>query len=117
MNSPRPNGSPPKSPAVSRPSAERYILKLFVTGSTLRSVRAIANIKRICERHLRGQYSLQVIDVYQRPQLARTEQIVAAPTLVKVLPLPLRKLIGDLADTDRTLIGLGLDPAAPIPID
>jgi circadian clock protein KaiB len=110
------NGSPRKVPPFPH-CGERYVLKLFVTGSTARSLRAITNIKRICERHLAGRYNLEVIDVYQRPRLARAEQIVAAPTLVKVLPLPLRKLIGDLADTDRTLIGLGLEPAGPAQTD
>jgi circadian clock protein KaiB len=87
---------------------EQYLLRLFVTGATSRSLRAITNIRRICEEHLGGRYKLEVVDVYQRPQLAKTEQIIAAPTLVKLLPLPLRKLIGDLADTERTLLGLDL---------
>lgn len=89
---------------------EQYVLRLFVSGTTKRSLRAIKNIKRICDGHLSGRYDLQVIDIYQNPRVASTEQIVAVPTLIKVLPLPLRQLIGDLADTDRTLIGLGLNP-------
>ncbi len=113
MNSHLPNGRSRKARDTSRLNGqEHYILKLFVTGTTVKSLRAITNIKRICEVHLAGRYNLEVIDVYQRPRLAKTDQIIAAPTLVKVLPLPLRKMIGDLTNTDRTLIGLGLDPAA-----
>ncbi len=98
--------------------AEKYLLKLYVTGATTRSLRAIENIKRICEQHLQGRYSLEVIDVYQQPVLARGEQIVAAPTLIKYLPAPLRRFIGDMANTERILLGLDLKqtpgmPAAP----
>lgn len=117
MNSTRSNGSSRNFDPFRRQRRERYVLKLFVAGSTSRSLRAITNIKRICERRLAGRYNLEVIDVYQRPRLAKTEQIVAAPTLVKVLPHPLRKLIGDLADTDRTLIGLGLEPSVAAQIE
>ena len=85
-----------------------HLLKLYVTGTSPQSMRAIANIKKICEEHLKGQYELEVIDLYQRPQLARGEQIIAAPTLVKKLPLPLRKLIGDMSDAERVLVGLDL---------
>jgi circadian clock protein KaiB len=88
--------------------SERYVLRLYVTGATPRSLRAIENIKRICEEHLKGRYSLQVVDVYQQPVLAKGEQIVAAPTLIKYLPSPLRKFIGDMANTDRILLGLDL---------
>ncbi len=89
---------------------ERYVLRLYVTGATPRSLRAIENIKHICEEHLKGRYSLQVIDVYQQPVLAKGEQIIAAPTLVKQLPVPLRRFIGDMANTDRILLGLDLRP-------
>jgi circadian clock protein KaiB len=88
--------------------SERYVLRLFVTGMTRRSVSAIASIKAICEKHLRGRYDLEIIDIYQDPAAARDEQIVAAPTLVKKLPLPLRRLIGDLSDGGRVLLGLDL---------
>lgn len=84
------------------------MLRLFVTGTTPRSVQAISNIKKICEEHLKGRYELEVVDVYQQPELARKEQIVAVPTLIKELPRPLRKLIGDLSDTQRVLVGLDL---------
>ena len=77
---------------------------------TPRSARAIANIKEICEEHLKGRYALEVIDIYQRPVLTRGDQIVAVPTLLKKLPLPLRRLIGDLSDRERVLIGLDLKP-------
>lgn len=89
---------------------ERYVLKLFVTGSTARSIRAIENIRRICEEKLNGRYELQVIDLYQQPSLAAGEQIIAAPTLVKLLPSPLRRLVGDLSDEKRVLVGLDIVP-------
>jgi len=86
----------------------RYVLKLYVTGATPRSTKAIMNIRSICEEHLKGRYELEIIDIFQQPVLAKGEQIVAAPTLVKKLPLPLRKFIGDMSDTERILIGLDL---------
>lgn len=85
-----------------------YLLRLYVTGATLKSARAIANIKRICEEHLQGRYTLEVIDLYQQPQLAQGEQIIAAPTLIKKLPLPLRRVIGDMSNAERVLVGLDL---------
>ncbi len=85
-----------------------YVLKLYVTGMTPQSTRAIANAKKICEEYLSGRYKLEVIDLYQQPQLAQGEQIIAAPTLVKKLPLPLRRIVGDLSNTERTLVGLDL---------
>jgi circadian clock protein KaiB len=87
-----------------------YVLRLFVTGTTTRSARAIANLRRVCEERLRGEYDLEVVDIYQHPTAAKEYQIVAAPTLVKMLPLPLRRIIGDLADTERVLAGLDLSP-------
>jgi circadian clock protein KaiB len=89
---------------------DRYVLRLYVTGSTPRSAVAIRNLKAICEEHLKGRYQLEVIDVYQRPKLAQDEQIVATPTLIKALPTPLRRLIGDLSNVDRVLMGLDLKP-------
>jgi circadian clock protein KaiB len=89
---------------------ERFVLRLYVTGMTPRSTQAVATIKSICEEHLAGRYDLEVIDIYQHPVLARDEQIIAAPTLVKKLPAPLRRLIGDLSDTERVLLGLDLRP-------
>jgi circadian clock protein KaiB len=86
----------------------RYKLRLFITGSTPRSTAAIQNMRRICAEHLEGNYDLEVIDVYQHPDATRDYQIVATPTLVKVLPEPLRKIIGDLSDRERVLAGLNL---------
>ena len=86
-----------------------YVLRLYVSGSTLKSARAVENIKRICEEHLRNRYNLEVIDVYQQPDLARGDQIVAVPTLVKRRPLPLRRLIGDLSNNENVLLGLDLN--------
>jgi circadian clock protein KaiB len=95
--------------ALSRqPIAGRYVLSLFVTGSTPKSVRAIQNIRALCEERLHGCYELKVIDIYQHPEQVKREQIVVTPTLVKKLPLPLRKLIGDLSNKDRLLLGLGI---------
>jgi circadian clock protein KaiB len=85
-----------------------YVLRLYVTGITPKSSNAILNVKKICEEHLKGKYDLEVIDIYQRPQLARDEQILAAPTLIKKLPLPLRYLVGDLSNKEKVLLGLDL---------
>jgi circadian clock protein KaiB len=89
---------------------EKYILRLYITGMTKRSARTIENLQTFCHKHLEGRYELQVIDVYQQPELARTEQIVAVPTLIKKLPLPLRRLIGDMSDEERVLVGLDIFP-------
>ena len=88
---------------------ERWELRLYVAGMTPRSTLAINTIRTLCEIKLAGRYDLQIIDIYQRPELAKSEQVIAVPTLVKQLPHPLRRLIGDLANTDRVLIGLGLN--------
>ncbi len=88
--------------------SDRYVLRLYVTGMTPRSTQAFAAIKAICETYLQGRYDLEVIDIYQHPQLAKDEQIIAVPTLVKKLPMPLRRMIGDLTDVDRVLLGLDL---------
>ena len=90
------------------PSEERYLLRLYVTGMTPRSTEAFATIKALCEERLQGRYELEVIDIYQHPQLAVDEQIIAVPTLVKMLPAPLRRLVGDLSNLDRVLLGLDL---------
>lgn len=87
-----------------------YVLRLFITGTTSRSSRAIANLRRVCEQRLHGEYDLEVIDIYQHPAAAQEYQILAAPTLVKMLPLPLRRIIGDLANEERILAGLDLSP-------
>ncbi len=87
-----------------------YVLRLYVTGMTPKSTLAVTNIKKICEDHLAGRYSLEVIDLYKRPTLADGEQIIAAPTLLKKLPLPLRRFIGDMSDTEKLVVGLDLRP-------
>jgi circadian clock protein KaiB len=87
---------------------ETYVLKLYVTGLTPQSVNAIENLKRICEENLKGRYNLEVIDLYKNPSLAMGEQIIAAPTLIKKLPLPLRRVIGDMSNKERVLVGLDL---------
>jgi circadian clock protein KaiB len=101
---------PARADGASERPPEHYVLRLYVTGSTPRSTLAIRNLKAICEEHLHGRYELQVVDVYQRPALAKDEQIVATPTLIKVLPAPLRRLIGDLSNEERVLLGLDLRP-------
>ncbi len=85
-----------------------YTLRLYVTGATTRSRRAIVNLDGICKEFLAGQYDLEVIDVYQKPTLAKDEQIIAAPTLIKKLPVPIRRIIGDLSDREAVLLGLDL---------
>jgi circadian clock protein KaiB len=92
---------------------EKYLLRLFITGLTPKSTKAIANVKSICEEHLRGRYELEVVDIYQQPALAKSDQIVAVPTLIKKLPLPLRKLIGDMSDKKKVLTGIDLLPKKP----
>ena len=94
--------------AARAPGGERYILRLYVAGLTARSSRAVSNLKDICDKYLEGRYDLDVIDIYQQPALTRGEQIVAAPTLIKQLPLPIRRIIGDMSDRDRVLLGLDL---------
>ena len=91
-------------------SNQKYLLRLYVTGATSRSRRAILNIKAVCQQVLEGRYELEIIDIHQNPALAKDEQILATPTLVKRLPLPLRRLIGDFSDRERVLFGLDLKP-------
>jgi circadian clock protein KaiB len=93
---------------VTLPSRTKYVLRLYVTGMTQKSTRAITNVQKLCEEYLKGCYELEVIDMYQQPKLAKGEQIIATPTLIKKLPLPLRKLIGDMSDTERFLVGIDL---------
>jgi circadian clock protein KaiB len=93
---------------MSRPEKDKYILRLYITGSTQRSVLALTNLKKICEEYLEGRYELEVIDLYRMPGLAKDEQIIAAPTLIKKLPLPFRRIIGDMSDIEKVLMGLDL---------
>jgi circadian clock protein KaiB len=89
-------------------SASSHLLRLYVTGTTAGSIRAIQQVRRVCDEHLEGRYDLEVIDIYQLPALAKNDQIIATPTLVKVLPAPLRRLIGDLSNLDRVLFGMDI---------
>ena len=103
-----PDASSAFEQALDGPPDAQYVLRLYITGVTPQSVRALTNVRQICEEHLQGRYELEVIDLYQQPQLAQGEQIIAAPTLIKKLPLPLRRIIGDMSKTDRVLVGLDL---------
>lgn len=123
----KPKSAKAKTPAKARPidsSAEfeallkqaapnggHYVLRLFITGNTVRSSHAIANIRSLCDEYLAGRYQLEVVDIYQQPNEAAKEQIIAAPTLVKELPAPVKRLIGDLTDRDKVLVGLDLEKA------
>src|SRR5512134_3772557 len=97
-----------KPPARSKRPSKTYELRLYVAGQTPKSLAAFANLKKICEEHLSGQYELEVIDLLKHPQLASGDQILAIPTLVRKLPAPIKKIIGDLSNTERVLVGLDL---------
>jgi circadian clock protein KaiB len=90
------------------PATEKYLLRLYVSGMTERSRRSILNINAVCKENLQGRYDLEVVDIHQKPSLAKDEQIVATPTLIKLLPLPLRRIVGDLSDRDGVLFGLDI---------
>ncbi len=98
-----------------RRAADFFELRLYIAGQSSRSLAALANLRTICEEHLEGRYRIEVIDLLKHPQLARGDQILALPTLVRRLPEPIRKLVGDLSDTERALVGLDLRPARPSP--
>jgi circadian clock protein KaiB len=102
-----------RTPRKPRVAEDFYELRLYVAGQSSRSLAALANLKTICEEHLQGRYRIEVIDLLKHPQLARGDQILALPTLVRKLPKPIRKLVGDLSDTDRALVGLDLRPMRP----
>ena len=106
------NSNDRQAPMDRSPGADNefYELRLYVAGQTPKSITAFANLKRICEEHLAGKYSIEVIDLMEKPQLAQGDQIFAIPTLVRKLPEPIRKIIGDLSDKERTLVGLDLIP-------
>jgi circadian clock protein KaiB len=91
---------------------DHWILRLYVAGRTTKSVTALANLKRICETHLKGQYEIEIVDLVEKPERAKMDQIVAVPTLVRQLPPPVRKIIGSLVDEERVLVGLDLRPTA-----
>lgn len=96
--------------ALAERDRQKYLLRLYVAGMTPRSLEAIASIRNICEKHLKGRYEIEVIDIYERPEAAKNQQVLAAPTLIKALPLPLRKFIGRLSDEERILKGLDILP-------
>jgi circadian clock protein KaiB len=112
----RQDGNPPgrkstlRAVAASLETAERWELRLYVAGHTPKSVAAFANLGRICESHLKGRYRIEVIDLLARPELARADQIVALPTLIRKLPPPVKRIIGDLSNKERTLVGMELVP-------
>jgi circadian clock protein KaiB len=108
------NPTRPASPKAKARKEEvgRYVLRLYVAGKSPKSVNAIANLKKICEENLQGRYELDVIDLYQQPQLAQGEQIIAVPTLIRKLPTPLRRIIGDMSNTERVLVGLDIQKKA-----
>jgi circadian clock protein KaiB len=99
-----------KKSAKSPPVEEVWILRLYVAGQTPKSIAAFANLKKICDEHLAGKYRIEIVDLLKNPTLAKGDQILALPTLVRQLPPPVKKLIGDLANTERVLIGLDIKP-------
>ena len=103
----------PGSRRKAKDGQERWNLRLYVAGQTPRSLAAVANLKRFCEAHLAGRYAIEVVDLVENPRLARGDQIVAIPTLVRKLPAPMRKIIGDLSNSDRVFVGLDFKPAPP----
>jgi circadian clock protein KaiB len=105
---------PVTSSVPPRPAKDLYALCLYVTGNTQKSVRAVANLSRLCERHLRGHYKLEVVDLYQQPDLASQQHLIAAPTLIKTAPPPTRRIIGDMSNFDRVLDRLGLREAPAV---
>jgi circadian clock protein KaiB len=98
------------APAQPETAPGTFVLRLYITGTTARSKRAVDNVRALCEQHLDGRYDLEVVDLYQQPELAARDHLLAAPTLIKKLPLPLRRLVGDLSDQARVLAGLDLMP-------
>ncbi len=95
-------------------TAAQHVLRLYVAGCTVRTAQAVANLKAICEEHLNGRYQLDVVDIYQQPALAKRDQVVAVPTLIRQLPKPLRRIVGDMSRKDRVLVGLDLLPGIRI---
>jgi circadian clock protein KaiB len=101
-------GLPPRS----TDQTKSWNMRLYIAGQTPKSLRALANLKQICEEHLAGKYHIEIIDLLENPQLASTDQILAVPTLIRKLPEPMRKIIGDLSNAERVLVGLDLRPRA-----
>lgn len=100
--------------ALSETDDRYYCLRLYIAGTTIQSIRALENLKKICEDHLQGRYELEVIDIYQQPGFGKQEHILAVPTLIKRLPLPLQRIIGDMSKTEKVLIGLDIVPKTTI---
>lgn len=110
-NKPSSNDSTaPFEKALAAAGEGRFVLRLYLSGTTRQSVRALQTVKTLCEQYLKGRYELEVVDLYQQPERAKADQIIAVPTLVKELPPPLRRLIGDMSDPDQVLIALNLKP-------
>ena len=110
------SGDATPGPAVADPEGpEPFQLRLYVAGQTPKCIRAIENLQGVCEEHLAGRYTIEVVDLLEHPQLARGDQIIAVPTLVRTLPEPIRRIIGDLSDTEKVLVGLQLRPQPPGP--
>jgi circadian clock protein KaiB len=102
--------TPRAFPAIPAQEPQTWELRLYIAGQTAKSLAAFANLKRLCDEHLAGRYTIEVVDLLETPQLAEGEQIVALPTLVRKLPAPIRRIVGDLSNTERTLVGLQLRP-------
>lgn len=102
--------APRKAPKAAARGEKKWCLRLYVAGTGAKSIAAFANLTRLCEEHLQGEYEIEVIDLLERPQLAKGDQILAVPTLVRKLPMPIRKIIGDLSNTERVLVGLDIRP-------
>ena len=109
----KPSATEAMDQALARQDKEKYVLKLYITGMTRRSQEALRNIKKIMRENPDNNFDLEVIDIYQQPALAKGDQIIAVPTLIKKLPTPLRRLIGDLSQEDRIILGLDLKPKVP----
>ncbi len=109
-NEPLDTSSKPLEQASTELDDRYYCLRLYIAGTTVHSIRALENIKRICEDHLQGQYELEVIDIYQQTECCKQENILAVPTLIKRLPLPLQRIIGDMSKTEKVLVGLDIVP-------
>ncbi len=109
-NEPLDNSSQSLEQAITELGDRYYCLRLYIAGTTVHSIRAIEHIKKICEDHLQGRYELEVIDIYQQTEFCKQENILAAPTLIKRLPLPLQRIIGDMSKTEKVLVGLNIVP-------
>ncbi|HWC17747.1 MAG TPA: circadian clock KaiB family protein [Terriglobales bacterium] len=105
------SGKKTRSSARTKPKVMEWELRLYVAGNTPNSITAFSNLQQICEEHMGGRYRIEIIDLFENPQLARGDQIIAVPTLVRRLPTPIKKIIGDLSNTERVLVGLDLKPA------